>query len=335
MRDIQSSGPSRLGFPRGKIMFEVNSTKGGIFSSDDADHSRIRKSLWRAFSPHALKTREEFLLSHVDLFIEKLEATIRRVERIDTAAESPSIAEIDIVKWFDFIAFDLVSDLTLGEPFGCLQSTTYHPFVSLMCSHVKALGLIYSIRFYPVLYKLLLRLLPQSLLEESNRYNDFVELKVRRRLSDAPKCDDHDIISFLQGGEEDHEARIGEITETLSTLIIAGSETTATVLSGTINHLCKNPDTLRQLVKEVRSFHTPSDMTPLALIQLPFLSAVLKEGLRMCHPICVGLHRVVPPQGAKIDNHWVPGNVSETDPSALLPLNRCSCSLRTPHASPK
>lgn len=310
IRDIQSSGPGRLGFPRCKTFFETASTEG-IFTSNDADHSRIRKSLWRVFSPHALKSREELLQSYVNLFIERLKDTIQGGECIGTATGSPSFANIDIVKWFDFIAFDMVGDMTFGEPFGCLQKTMYHPFVSLICSHVKALGFLFSIRFYPVLFKLLLRFLPQSLLEESNRYDDYVKLNVRRRLNDASKCNDQDIISLLKGGEEDNEARMGEITAILSTLILAGSETTATVLSGTVNHLCKNPDILRRLVNEVRSFPTESDLTPVALSQLPFLSAVLKEGIRMCHPVCVGLTRTVPPQGGKIDNHWVPGNVSE------------------------
>lgn len=310
MRDIQSSGPGRLGFARSEILFESKSVEG-IFTSNNADHSRIRKALWRALSPNALTTREERLQSYVDLFVEKLRETIRGGERVGTPAGHSTVANINIVSWFDFIAFDVVSDLAFGEPFGCLHDTTYHPLVGMICSHVKALGLIFSIRFYPALYKLLLRLIPKSVLEESKRFSDFVTQKVQRRLNDPSQQNEKDIISILQGDEKDKEARMGEITTTLNTLVIAGSETTATVLTGTVNHLCQNPDILRELVKEIRSFKSEPDMTPTALKQLPFLSAVLKEGLRMCHPICIGLARTVPPEGANINHHWVPGNVSE------------------------
>lgn len=310
MRDIQSSGPGRLGFPRSKTLFESNGVNG-IFTSNDADHSRIRKLLWRVLSPHALKTREERLQSYVDLFIEKLKETLGGGEYVTTARGAPTVANINIVNWFDFIIFDMVSDLLFGEPFGCLQDTSYHPIASLICTHVKALGLIFSIRFYPVLYKLLLQFLPQSLLEESNRFSELVKLEVRRRLHDPSQRNKENINSVLQGTGEDTEARMDEMTTTMSILIMAGSETTTSVLSGTVNHLCKNPDVLRELVDEVRSIKSESDMTCIALNQLPFLSAVLKEGLRMCYPVCIGLSRTVGPRGARIDNHWIPGNVSE------------------------
>jgi cytochrome P450 len=43
---------------------------------------------------------------------------------------------------------------------------------------------------------------------------------------------------------------------------------------------------------------------------LPYLNAVIEETLRMYSPVPVALTRIVPPGGAPISGHWVPGNVS-------------------------
>jgi hypothetical protein len=117
--------------------------------------------------------------------------------------------------------------------------------------------------------------------------------------------------------------------------INAASETTATALTGVVNNLLQNPESLLTLEAEIRGFSSPSDLTLPTLKQLPYLNAVLKETLRMCNPKWVGQvlfnpyrplqltncspighMRITPPNGGIVAGHFVPGNVSF---STILP----------------
>ena len=92
--------------------------------------------------------------------------------------------------------------------------------------------------------------------------------------------------------------------------MIAGTETTATALSGTTYHLLHNPAQLAKLTSEIRSAITSFDDMDLdTLARQKYLMAVLQEGLRMYPPVPSGLPRRTPPGGMAICGEWVPGDV--------------------------
>lgn len=94
-------------------------------------------------------------------------------------------------------------------------------------------------------------------------------------------------------------------------LIIAGSETTATLLAGATFLLLQQPETLRKLTREVRSaFATEDEIDMTSVNKLPYLFACLDEALRMYPPVAVGLPRVCPKGGAEVSGHFVPEDVS-------------------------
>lgn len=104
---------------------------------------------------------------------------------------------------------------------------------------------------------------------------------------------------------------LAEMEVNLTLIIISGSETVATMLSGTINYLCQNTVVLKTLTDEVRSASPhDEDLTLANLSQLPYLTAVIKEGLRITSPALMSFPRIVPAEGAMIAKHWVPGHVS-------------------------
>ena len=95
-------------------------------------------------------------------------------------------------------------------------------------------------------------------------------------------------------------------------LLLAGSETTATALSGATYLLLSNLQSLKKLQQEIRtSFDSADKITITSVSQLPYIDAVLKETLRMYPPLTSGLVRVVPLGGAEIGGHHVPENVSK------------------------
>jgi cytochrome P450 len=99
---------------------------------------------------------------------------------------------------------------------------------------------------------------------------------------------------------------------------MAGSETTASQLSGLTALLLQNPNCLERLKKEVRSaFKSDKDITSTSVTSLRYLQACLDEGLRCYPPVAGGLLRVVPKGGNIIEGEHVPEGASIPTPSRL------------------
>lgn len=93
-------------------------------------------------------------------------------------------------------------------------------------------------------------------------------------------------------------------------LIIGGSETTATLLSGVTYLLLKNPDIYKKLAHEVRTvFHSAEEIDLISVNRLPYMLACLEEALRMYPPVANGLPRMCPKGGAKVLGQYIPENV--------------------------
>lgn len=94
---------------------------------------------------------------------------------------------------------------------------------------------------------------------------------------------------------------------------VAGGETVSTFLAGTTCFLLQHPHALDRLTREIRqAFSTYAEIHVQAAQQLPFLQAVINEGLRLYPPGPQGFPRISP--GFTIHGRYVPEGVS-LDPS--------------------
>lgn len=106
-----------------------------------------------------------------------------------------------------------------------------------------------------------------------------------------------------------------EILSSFSFVIVGGAETSATTMTGMFNHLAmpQNKAILNRLTMEIRSAYKTEDEITVESItraRLPYLDAVIQEGLRICHPVPSGLPRMVPPGGDEYAGIWLPEGVS-------------------------
>lgn len=109
------------------------------------------------------------------------------------------------------------------------------------------------------------------------------------------------------------ERRTKEITASS----IAGGETVSTCLAGTTYYLLRNPDCLAKLQREiVDRFTSWEEINGTAARQLPYLQAVINEGLRMYPPGPQGFPRLSP--GMKVGDYWVPEGVSRFFPACTI-----------------
>ncbi|RMI95602.1 hypothetical protein CDV36_016398 [Fusarium kuroshium] len=96
-----------------------------------------------------------------------------------------------------------------------------------------------------------------------------------------------------------------QLAEQAKILLLDGSETTATFLAGVTCYLLTTPTALEKLQREVRSsFSSRDEIDGDSTKKLPYLHAVVEEGLRLFPPVPLGLPRTCP--GATVDGHYVP-----------------------------
>lgn len=105
--------------------------------------------------------------------------------------------------------------------------------------------------------------------------------------------------------------RRDEIILNSALFIVAGSETTASLLAGLSMWLMRTPHVYQKLCQEIRTtFPKAEDMSFLKLQQLPYMNACLEEGMRIFPSIPTGLVRTVPQGGDSIAGEWIPGGTT-------------------------
>ncbi|KAH0425313.1 Cytochrome P450 [Colletotrichum camelliae] len=258
---------------------------------DPKRHSQMKKNLLASFSTKALAQQESIVHSVVDGFIGRLES------------DGTSRKGLDMTKWFEMVAFDILGEMAFGESFHCIETGKSHFWSDMIVEHLFFVTVLDNLRRYPVLDALGRRLLPRLTVSVRDRHSGYSRTKVERRLQGESGRQDFltNVSEKVKSGEVSQE----EMTAHASTLVIAGGETVATFLAAVTFFLLKNPATYLKLQHEIRSnYSSLSEITAMSAQQLPYLQAVISEGLRMYPPGSQGFPRTCP--GASIDGHWVP-----------------------------
>jgi len=120
-----------------------------------------------------------------------------------------------------------------------------------------------------------------------------------------------------------------ELRLTSSILILAGSETSATCLSGAMYFLLQHPEWTSQLLSELRSaFRSSSKMTFQSLAPLKVLNSIIQESLRMYPPLPIDLPRMTSKEGATIAGTYIPPHTRVGIP--MYPAFHSATNLKDP-----
>lgn len=168
-----------------------------------------------------------------------------------------------------------------------------------------------AVKRLPLIAPLLRRFVPRKLVQNQQAHFERSFEKARKR-AEAGVSDRNDFMSYILRNEDSKAMTANEIGENANILIVAGSETTATLLSGTTFLLLKHPDVYRKLIEEVRqTFKKEEDITMGGVAECKYLVAVLNEGLRLNPPSPSALGRIAPKGGDLVDEYWIPEKVNE------------------------
>jgi cytochrome P450 len=134
---------------------------------------------------------------------------------------------------------------------------------------------------------LLRHMIPQKIQQRIVDHKTMSNQKVHKRLSLVNKRPDFiNTITTQNEGKGERAMTLKEIELNMSILVFAGSETTASALSGIIRMLLQNREKMIVLKEELRaSFEEESDITIASVGRLAYLNAVIEEGMRLCPPV--------------------------------------------------
>lgn len=264
-------------------------------------HRRQRRQLGHAFSDTAMYEQEPTLKKYIDLLS-------KRVREHAVAGKS-----MNIIQWLNFTTFDVIGDLALGEPFGSLEGSTYHPWVLGIFKGIRADSFLWACRNYPTFAPLLIGLFGRGQKEVGDmaRHLAWTKGGARMALGEEPKGR-RDFMTYMLRKNRDGEPGMSpvEIMANSISLILAGSETTASALSGFFFYLGMTPRVKQLVMEEIRStFQDESEIEMKSVAKLEYLHATLQEILRVYPPAAITPSRDAP-AGAEIEGKYIPEGVS-------------------------
>ncbi|KAJ8120721.1 hypothetical protein ONZ43_g2641 [Nemania bipapillata] len=189
---------------------------------------------------------------------------------------------VNMAELLNYTTFDIMAEFAFGEPLGLLAENRYSDWVATVFNTLIVLPAVQMIQFYPLSRKLFDLLEPKSVAKMRLDHFNHTVSRVDKRLKDG---DLHNAELFMT----------------------AGTETTASLLTGTTYYLLKNPDKMKILTEEIRGrFKSNDEMTLEALSHLEYLNACLREGLRVYPSIPSAIPREIANGGNIVMGKWLP-----------------------------
>ncbi|KAF2261425.1 cytochrome P450 [Lojkania enalia] len=254
---------------------------------------------------------------------ERVEALVRRLRSLGEQGEIVAMA-------YAYSAFtnDVVMQYCFGRSDHHIEAPGFDPvYHDTSFSAGKVIALMKHMNWIVTI----MRALPESIaVKMGEEISSSVKLKRERinqieeiRREDSSKYEDQHtktiFHSLLQSDLPESEKETGRLAEEAVLLVGAGTHTTSWVITVITFHLLSNPTLLRRLKDELKSVIPAPSSKPLLhdLEKLPFLTAVLKEGLRLGYGATARSARVAPDTSLKCGDWTIPPG---TPVSITIPL---------------
>ncbi|KAI6382458.1 hypothetical protein MCOR25_000750 [Pyricularia grisea] len=270
-----------------------------ISMRDDDEHSVLRNKMAAGYAGKGNEGLENVIDKGISAFIGLIERNY--------VSDETAFRPMDLARKVQYASLDIIGLLGLGERFGFTdEDTDVHQYIKILEESMTSM---ITLTIFPTLAKLLQsRLFRRLMPSERDKIGFGVFIGVAKqfvtdRLASANPYRRDMLGSFLAHGLTREEAQ-GE----LLLQIVAGSDTTATAIRMTMLYVMSSPVVYGRLVAEIRRWAADSlattgnafvPATDSEARGLPYLQAVIKEGMRM-HPPVAGLMGVVVPPGGDV-----------------------------------
>ncbi|KAL1990476.1 hypothetical protein VTN49DRAFT_6315 [Thermomyces lanuginosus] len=289
-------------------------TPSSMVTTISHEHHRMRRApLNNYFSKRSVVRLEPLIQENIG----------KLLRRFEKARETGTIIRLDGA--FTALTMDIISHYSYGKSYRYLDEDDFHIEWKIAVAEASANGAL--LRHFPIMLAIS-KSMPQWLLRKSNPraavlldIQHMVREQSKESLANSskPKPDNEKTIFDALCDPNllpPEERTLDRLQDEGQILLAAGSETTANTLTVIAFHLSDKKHLLETLREELKTvLPTPTSTASWTeLEKLPYLTAVINEGLRLSYGVTTRLPRVAPTE-ALVYKDWVipPGTpVSES-----------------------
>ncbi|OUL34635.1 cytochrome P450 [Nostoc sp. T09] len=135
--------------------------------------------------------------------------------------------------------------------------------------------------------------------QRQRQVHDLLQAEITEKTTKQDEQRGSDVLSLMMAARDENGQAMSdeELRDELLTILFAGHETTATTLAWAFYQIHQHPDVLEKLQHELDSLG--ENPNPMEIAQLPYLTAVTQETLRM-YPVIPGLFPRITKSSMKI-----------------------------------
>lgn len=216
---------------------------------------------------------------------------------------------IDFTDWADFIITDVIGAVCFGEAFGYIEQKEKHPGLHLVQNVSRCMSIVTAM---PSLKWFLPFMISWRTLYKAFQYTSELERSIRKcvtKLDNGEMDEKSSICAMIRHnkGDDGDVLSVAELVDECTIFVIAGADTTSTATTNTLFYLAKHPDKQTRLIEEIRgAFDSIDEISSRKLASLPYLHAVLQEGMRIWPSATGHMERINHKEDTTICGHIVP-----------------------------
>ncbi|KAI5120324.1 hypothetical protein M0805_000384 [Coniferiporia weirii] len=269
-----------------------------VSTRDLADHAQKRKPWSQALSAASIRDYAPTIEKRTLQLAEEL-------EKLTAERGGKGEDGVDLPLWLSRFAFDFMGDMAFGGGFDLMKDGDSSGIWTMINKQMGTLAILQHIPWsIHIVHKF------PAAVESVDRFNKFcIDCIAHRRENPRRRDIFHHLVNEEAGASAFPSQEF--VIENSKLAIIAGSDTTATTMSGLFFYLLSNLDVLARLRKELDDAFPlgegdPFDFTKLA--ELPYLNAVINETLRLQPPVPTGLQRApaIGKGSKQVGHHAIP-----------------------------
>jgi cytochrome P450 len=268
---------------------------------DEVAHTKLRNKMAAGYAGKENESMEDTIDEQVAAFIHLIDT-----KYVSTPED---YRPTDLAQKTQYFTLDVISALAFGHPFGYLDkdidlydyikiTESYIPFMMVLANVPWLADLLHSRLFSGLLPK-------ESDLVGFGAFLGIAKNIVAKRFASTLPQQFDMLGSFMR-----HGLTAEEVSSEALLQIAAGSDTSATTIRAVMLHLLANPPAYKKLQAEIDSSirvgKISSPIKDTEARQLPYLQAVIKEGLRILPPATGVMFRTVPAGGDIVAGKFVP-----------------------------
>ncbi|GFF34720.1 trichodiene oxygenase [Aspergillus udagawae] len=309
-------------FGKSPAFYRAFGLDNSLLTIPDNDLHRVRRA---ALNPFFSRKMVFELEDVVQAKAQKLTSRMR------SALESTGY--IDLHYGFRAVSLDVLTDYAFDDCYGCLDKENFGFEIFKM---IRDIGpTLWFFQEFPFMRDLAIQTpfwlakLTSKSLSRMMLYRERCKhqiLEVKEAVEKGDKVSRKTVFHQLLRPDDTEGYKmpsVEQLSDDAYVLIAAAADTTGNAMTMAAYNVVTNPEIYERLTAELRErFPDPeAKMDLVTLEKLPYLTAVIKEGLRLSYGVVGRIPRTVPEPGAEFHGYHVPGGTTVSMSSWMLHRN--------------